>query len=356
VVKLISRQRPSATSVAVQGRSGFGGEVTPAATRARGLIAAAVALMMMAGGVARAADRAATEGARDLDPAHVAAAVRMMRGLAVESVHHGTAIRDAYAPAVATLALANRASLRKAIANGSIMALPPDVAAHNLRPRLTGRHPIGEADLLHQHLYLGARPETVGLLLEVASRVRSAPLEVTSLARHEEYQRRLARTNANARTAVPTHAMGLAFDISILHTSLAHATEIRDVLRAMARDGDLHFVAEQRQLVFHVVPAPARRAHFAAQSHLAGAGDPRPHRPHPMRTADADATPALRAAAASLPNSLERPANGAVAEWPIQLLAIVGLRAVVSLRRHVAGDRPAPGSAPAQRLSRRRCR
>jgi hypothetical protein len=303
--------------------------VKPAAVRARGLPAAAVALMMMTSGVAGAADRGPTEGTRDLDPAHVDAAVRMMRDLAVESATHGAAIRDAYAPAVATLSLANRASLRQAIANGSIMALPPDVAARNLRPRLTGRHPIGEADLPHQHLYLGARPETVGLLLEVASRVRSAPLQVTSLARHEEYQRRLARTNANARTAVPTHAMGLAFDISILHTSLAHATEIRDVLRAMARKGDLHFVAERRQLVFHVVPAPARRAHFAAQSRLAGAAGLQPHRPHLMRTAASDITPAQRAAASPSPPGFERPANGAVAEWPILLLALVGLRALV---------------------------
>jgi hypothetical protein len=99
--------------------------VTPAATRARGLTAGAVALMIMTGGAARAADRGATEGTRDLDPAHIAAAVRMMRDLAVESATHGAAIRDAYAPEVATLALANRAGLRQAIANGSIRRCRP---------------------------------------------------------------------------------------------------------------------------------------------------------------------------------------------------------------------------------------
>ncbi|HXW04624.1 MAG TPA: DUF5715 family protein [Vicinamibacterales bacterium] len=102
----------------------------------------------------------------------------------------------------------------------------------------------------------------------MASRVRSGALEVTSLVRHDAYQRALARRNANARTRVPTHTMGLAFDISILHAPLETAMEIRDVLEQLAADGDLLFVAEQRQLVFHVVPTPQRRDHYAAVAHV----------------------------------------------------------------------------------------
>jgi hypothetical protein len=56
----------------------------------------------------------------------------------------------------------------------------------------------------------------------------------------------------------------VAFDISILNLSLSTATRIRDVLRQMRADGDLFFVAETRQLVFHVVPTPQRLSFYAA--------------------------------------------------------------------------------------------
>jgi membrane protein DedA with SNARE-associated domain len=332
-----------------------GGDVTPTRTGAGRLAVAGLAVVIAAAN-ARAGDRSAVMRALDPDPAYVAEAVRMMTGLRAESVRHAAAIRDAYAPAVARFALTNRAGLQQAMANGSILALPPDPAAHNLRPRLTGRHPIGEADPEYQHLYVGARPEAVGLLLAIASRVPSGPLEITSLARHEEYQRRLARTNANAQTAVPTHVMGLAFDISILHTSLAHATEIRDVLREMARAGDLHFIAERQQLVFHVVPSPARRSHYAALARRAGEAGPVRPQPAPAAADDA-AAEAIAEAAPSTSGSrslfvryaglfawlvgagLGTPpgedlflaaagalvSNGALAWWPMLVLAIVGV-------------------------------
>ena len=212
-------------------------------TRWYGGAAAAGVVLMATTVVAGAADGIALTAAPLPDPAHVEAVVQLMSDLEAES-----------------------AALEQALAGGTLISLPADVASRNVLPRLTGRHPIGEADLAHQHRYVGARPEVVGLLLEIASRVSSGPLEVTSLARHGDYQRCLARSNANARTTVPTHVMGLAVDISILHAPLDHAARIRDVIREMATEGDLYFVAEQRQLVFHVVPTPNRRDHYATQS------------------------------------------------------------------------------------------
>jgi hypothetical protein len=72
--------------------------------------------------------------------------------------------------------------------------------------------------------------------------------------RHLDYQRALGQTNGNARTDVPTHAMGLAFDIALVNTPLDRVYEIRDVLRGMRDAGLLYFIGESRQLVFHVVP------------------------------------------------------------------------------------------------------
>lgn len=197
------------------------------------------------------------------DRTHADRAVQFMAELRDESVRHAHRVRAAYAPQVRRLALPDRPALQRALETARLVPLPRH-PAFNLNLRLDGAHPIGELDLPHQPLYVAARPETLGCLLHVASRVESGALEVTSLVRHSAYQRSLARRNPNARTAVPTHVMGLAFDISILNVPLSRAAEIRDVLRYMAAEGDLFFIAEQRQLVFHVVPAPARRAYYVA--------------------------------------------------------------------------------------------
>ena len=70
------------------------------------------------------------------------------------------------------------------------------------------------------------------------------------------------KTNANATTAVPTHTMGLAFDIGLVNATPRQAYEIRDVLRKMRDAGDILFIGERQQLVFHVVPHPSRLGYF----------------------------------------------------------------------------------------------
>lgn len=189
--------------------------------------------------------------------------VRLMASLARESRVNAARIRAAYAPYVASLGFHDRRHLAAALRDGRVARLPAGRAS-NVRPRLTGAHPIGEADLAAQPLYVAARPETLGLLLHLASQVPSAALDVTSLVRHRAYQQSLARRNPNARASVPTHTMGLAFDISVLNVPLPVARAIRDAVKRMAADGDLLFIAERQQLVFHIVPAPARRAFYAA--------------------------------------------------------------------------------------------
>ena len=53
----------------------------------------------------------------------------------------------------------------------------------------------------------------------------------------------------------------------MLHVTPAAAAEIRDVLRQMRDEGALFFIAEQRQLVFHVVPAPPMMTFYEALYH-----------------------------------------------------------------------------------------
>lgn len=183
--------------------------------------------------------------------------------LGPQSARASKAIRQAYREHLDFLVLDEFDELQGALVNGGLAPLPADPLRFNLKPRLSGPSPIGEKDLDHQVSYIAARPATIGCLLDVASRVKSGPLEITSLVRHTEYQGSLRATNVNATTSVPMHTMGLAFDISLVNTPLATVYEIRDVLRRMQKAGDLLFIGERKQLVFHVVPHPSRLGHFA---------------------------------------------------------------------------------------------
>jgi hypothetical protein len=87
-------------------------------------------------------------------------------------------------------------------------------------------------------------------------------VEITSLVRHSDYQEELRVTNPNAITSVPVHTMGLAVDIGLINSSIETIYEIRDVLQRMQDAGDILFIGERRQLVFHVVPHPARLGYF----------------------------------------------------------------------------------------------
>jgi hypothetical protein len=187
---------------------------------------------------------------------------RMMVSLGPESVRDGRLIQQLYRPHLDLLVLDDFGELELAHWNGGVAPLPLDSGRFNLVPRLEGYSPIGEKDLPNQVSYVAARPAMIGVLLDIASRVTSGPIEVTSMVRHTEYQGALSATNVNARTAVPMHTMGLAVDIALVNTSLETVYEIRDVLREMRKSGDILFVGERRQLVFHVVPHPSRLGHY----------------------------------------------------------------------------------------------
>lgn len=187
---------------------------------------------------------------------------RMMVELAGHSAQAAQTIRRVYQEHLDVLALREYGELAGALDNGGLVPLPPDSLRYNIAPRLDGPHPIGEKDLANQSSYIAARAATVGVLLEMASRVTSGPVEVTSLVRHGDYQDSLRTTNPNAATSVPMHTMGLAVDIALINSPLQTVYEIRDVLQQMQDAGDILFIGERRQLVFHVVPHPARLGHF----------------------------------------------------------------------------------------------
>jgi hypothetical protein len=215
------------------------------------VLAAAVVLLAPA---ARPASADSLTQAQALDAMMVAAGAQSARDAA--------AIKRLYRPHLDLLLLNGFSDLEGALATGGLAPLPAHPERFNLAPRLDGPHPIGEMDLGNQGNYLAARPATIGALIVVASRVRSGPVEITSLVRHAEYQAVLKTTNGNATTSVPMHTMGLAFDIALINTPMARVREIRRVLESMRAAGDILFIGERQQLVFHVVPHPSRLGYF----------------------------------------------------------------------------------------------
>jgi hypothetical protein len=187
---------------------------------------------------------------------------QMMVELAASSAQSAETIRRVYQEHLDILMLREYGELAGALDNGGLVRLPEQPIRFNIVPRLDGPHPIGEKDLANQSSYTAARAATIGALLEIASRVKSGPVEITSLVRHSDYQEELRTTNPNALTSVPVHTMGLAVDIGLVNTPLETIYEIRDVLRRMQNKGDILFIGERRQLVFHVVPHPKRLGHF----------------------------------------------------------------------------------------------
>jgi hypothetical protein len=198
----------------------------------------------------------------DAHALYLRALERMMVDLAPHNARAAAVVRSEYRPYFDPLVLDKFSALEDALATGGLVPLPANHEAFNLRVRTDGPAAIAEKDRENQERYIAARPATVGALLDIAARVKSGPLEITSLVRHSEYQDELRATNVNATTSIPMHTLGLAFDIALVNTPLPTVYEIRDVLKRMQDAGEILFIGERKQLVFHVVPHPTRLGYF----------------------------------------------------------------------------------------------
>jgi hypothetical protein len=243
---------------------------------------------------------------RSSEAGYLAVVNTMLTDLAPASTRSAFAIRETYRPFLNLLALDDFNQIETGLANGGLVPLPIDPERFNVRVRLEGTSPIGEKDMTRQASYVSARPATIGCLLDVASRVKSGPIEITSLVRHLGYQHELRATNPNATPDVPTHALGMAFDIAIVNTPLKTVHEISDVLQQMSAAGDILVIAERHQLVFHVVPQPARLGWYTDVYTRLVTGQPWTH----PADASASVTPAVDAVITSL-----QPMPAFAAEW-----------------------------------------
>ena len=199
--------------------------------------------------------------AADVHAQYMSALDRMMVELGAQTSRASSSIKREYRAYLDLLVLDEYTAIEDALATGGLVPLPAP-ERFNIKPRTDGPAPIAEKDLDNQATYISARPATIGALLDIASRVKTGQVEITSLVRHSEYQDALRTTNSNANTSIPMHTMGLAVDIALINTPIKTVYEIRDVLQQMQAAGDILVIGERKQLVFHVVPHPSRMGYY----------------------------------------------------------------------------------------------
>lgn len=170
---------------------------------------------------------------------------------------------------VSQMIIADLEKLKLAREGGRIVPLPSNLTSLGVRVRVDGSSRIGEADLVNQNLYIGASPATVGCLLYAANELRLrrderiASLETNSLVRHLLYQKDLKkRGNQNADTLLPTHAMGMAFDLPRKYMSPRQRMFVEFILNDLRYAGMLVYIREGQQATYHVVPHPEYTTFF----------------------------------------------------------------------------------------------
>ena len=277
--------------------------------------------------------------ASEAHTSYMRAIERMMAELAPQNARASAAVRAEYRAYLDQLVLDEFDALEDALYTGGLVPLPANHEQFNVTVRTDGPAPIAEKDLANQTSYIAARPAAVGALLDIASRVKSGPLEITSLVRHSEYQDALRTTNANANTSTPMHTMGLAFDIALINSSLRTVRETRDVLQQMQQAGDILFIAERKQLVFHVVPHPSRLGYYtdvyarALQGALPRSGD--------LPAASTQISVPLAKAVVSTEVAAIRPTDEHAVEWWAAEGAHTDLSMAVTptVAPHIGGER-----------------
>ncbi len=142
---------------------------------------------------------------------------------------------------------------------------------------LSGKNPIAEKDLKNQSSYAVLKPKTNSVLHAMCQAWSDlgggVEPYVTSLSRTIAYQMKLKKTNSNARTALPMHTTGLAFDLwkfseykkgkkGALVAVNYTADEVRDILFILKEFEQIGLVSftDTEPGCWHVVVAPDVKA------------------------------------------------------------------------------------------------
>lgn len=169
----------------------------------------------------------------------------------------------------------NLAALKKAKKDGDLEGVANGLDGCKLL--LKGKNPIAEKDLKNQSSYAVLKPTANSVLHAMCETWGelggSVEPYVTSLSRTIAYQKALKKSNSNARTALPMHTTGLAFDlwkfaeykkgkkgglVAVNYT----AAEVRDILFVLKEFEQIGYISftDTEPGCWHVVIAPDMEA------------------------------------------------------------------------------------------------
>ncbi len=172
------------------------------------------------------------------------------------------------------------ASLKTASGRGELVEIADDPAVTCIKLRKIGKWPIAEKekDVKRKPMYWQLRKPAAGLLYQIAAymcdadaveEVARIPLDITSLVRSWEYQKRLMKTNSTANVGKqgvpPTHVLGLAFDIAWGKMTAERFSRLQQYLEILQEQKKIIYFREQKtQAAFHVIALPAAHEEFQA--------------------------------------------------------------------------------------------
>ncbi|MEZ4180216.1 MAG: DUF5715 family protein [Candidatus Doudnabacteria bacterium] len=152
--------------------------------------------------------------------------------------------------------------LQRRIESGDLVTLPKDPDKFGYRLRI-GAGGIGEMDLPNASSYAATKPEVAGLLLWVSMNFKQMRkdhnqpgfvLDVSSVSRTIDYQKRLTKINGAATKELSFHVLGSAFDIAKTRLNAQQQMDLRFVLDELDSIGFISWIPEN--LAYHVVVAP----------------------------------------------------------------------------------------------------
>lgn len=156
--------------------------------------------------------------------------------------------------------------LKSRISSGELVTIPQSPEKYGYKLRLEGFGVIAELDKANQKNYIATRPETAGGLLWIGTELKRlraghSPnflLDVTSVSRTVEYQRKLTQSNPVATKQLSFHVLGAAFDIARNPLIPDQDRDLRFILDELDSTGMISWIPEND--AYHIVVAPNDKA------------------------------------------------------------------------------------------------
>ncbi len=154
--------------------------------------------------------------------------------------------------------------LKSKIKSGELVVIPQDPEKYGFKLRIEGSGMIAELDKANVKNYIATRKETAGALLWISQELKKLRasngflLDVTSVSRTEEYQKKLTKKNTTATKELSFHVLARAFDIAKNALTADQQRDLLFILDELDSTGMISWIPENN--AYHIVVAPDDKA------------------------------------------------------------------------------------------------